>query len=68
MRSDLIKEKYSGFPGRMLPFIALGKSRTFFWAHTEKQHGNAMHPAAILEDNFQLSRWGTEDLWKEPVT
>lgn len=30
MRSDLIKEKYSGFPGRMLPFIALGKSKTFF--------------------------------------
>lgn len=65
MRSDLIKEKYSGFPGRMLPFIALGKSKTFFWAHAEKQLGNAMHSAALLEDNFQLSRWGTEELGEE---
>lgn len=67
MRSDLIKEKYSGFPGRMLPFIVLGKSRTFFWTHTEKQHGNEMYTAALLEDNFQLSRWGMEkeELQKE---
>lgn len=49
----------------MLPFIALGKSRAFFWAHTEKQHGNAIHTAVLLEDNFQLSRRGTEELQKE---
>lgn len=63
MRSDLIKEKYTGFPRENVAIHCPGQIKDIFSEPTQRNMG--MQHIALLEDKFQLSRWGAEELWKE---